>query len=362
MYSYSIPVNIIFFFVVSAIFSLILINLLKKKSVNFSQKKIARQVNLRWGNSNKSHLGGLTFSFCAFLASIIIIFQNTFILGEITEEYKSFIGIVFTIIISSIAGLLDEKENLMPLTKLFFQFIIVAVLLWSGYVIPITDTFVLNVMFTIFWIILVINALNMFDNVDGAAGLFSLITLTFLLIICLFENANINFIVLISSYLGSIIIFLLYNFYPSKIFMGDIGSLQLASIISAVSIKFLWQQNNYNLFDEKIYFFLLNNIIFIIIFLDVFLVTIFRLINKKNPFVGDTNHLSHALINITTSPRVAVLILSGLSLISCLISFSLNYLALSSHLSDKLFYLILSIIFFTLLLTFLYFKGLSKNK
>ena len=209
MYSYSIPVNIIIFFTASAIFSLILINLLKKKSVNFSQKKIARQVNLRWGNSNKSHLGGLTFSFCAFLASIIIIFQNTFILGEITEEYKSFIGIVFTIIISSIAGLLDEKENLMPLTKLFFQFIIVAVLLWSGYVIPITDTFVLNVMFTIFWIILVINALNMFDNVDGAAGLFSLITLTFLLIICLFENANINFIVLISSYLGSIIIFLL---------------------------------------------------------------------------------------------------------------------------------------------------------
>ena len=362
MYSQSIFANIAIFSIVSVFLSIILTKLLVRKSVNFSQKKIARQKNLRWGNSNKSHLGGLAFSFCAFLSSIIIISQNTFILGEITAEYKSFIGVVFVIIISTIAGFLDEKENMMPLTKLFFQFLIVAVLLWAGYVIPITDSFIINVFFTIFWVILVINAVNMFDNVDGASGLLSIIVLTLLLIICVIESANINFIILISSYIGSILVFLLYNFYPSKIFMGDIGSLQLASVISAISIKFIWQNNISYQFDEFVYFFLLNNLIFIIIFLDVLLVTFYRLLNKKNPFIGDTNHLSHVFINITSSPKTAVIMLSGMSFLACAMYLTLSYFMSDSPILYKLIYLSMFILSISLLITFLYFKGLSENK
>ncbi len=362
MYSLSVHVNILIFLIISAFLSYILILFLVNSSLDFPQKRFNRQKNIRWGDSNKSHLGGLAFSICAFLSSLIIIFQNTFVLGEVTQEYKSYIGLVFVIFISSVAGLLDEKENMMPLTKLFFQFIIVAVLLWAGYVIPITSYFIFNILFTIFWVILVINAINMYDNVDGATGLLSIIIFTSILIICLLENANINFIILISVYIGSVLSFLIFNLYPSKIFMGDIGSLQLASVISAVSIKFIWQENISETIIESFYFLILNNIIFLIIFLDVFLVSSYRLINKKSPFIGDTNHLSHAIINILPSPRIAIFLLSGFSLISCFTFFYFNHFLSEIPASNKIFYLIIMIVTLSTFIIFLYLKGLTKKK
>ena len=63
---------------------------------------------------------------------------------------------------------------MMPLTKLFFQFIIASVLIWAGFVIPIFDIFFSKCIFFNFWIILIINSVNMFDNIDGATGTFCL--------------------------------------------------------------------------------------------------------------------------------------------------------------------------------------------
>ena len=77
----------------------------------FFKKRKLKDKKLTMGRLNKSHLGGLAFSICAIITSFIIIFQNTFILGEITQEYKSFIGIFFIIIISSLVGVIDEREK-----------------------------------------------------------------------------------------------------------------------------------------------------------------------------------------------------------------------------------------------------------
>ena len=98
--------------------------------------------------------------------------------------------------------------------------------------------------------------------------------------------------------------------------MGDIGSFQLASVVSAVSIKLIWQENTSDMFFDKIYF-LLNNIIFLVIFLDVMFVSLLRISKNRSPFIGDTNHLSHALINIFKSPRIAVIILTIITLFYC---------------------------------------------
>ena len=47
----------------------------------------------------------------AIISFLMIISQNTFVIGEITEEYKSFIGLFFIVIISSIVRVLDEKKT-----------------------------------------------------------------------------------------------------------------------------------------------------------------------------------------------------------------------------------------------------------
>ena len=362
MYSFPTFVNVLCIIIFSSIISYFTLKLLISNSVVFSKKKIERQKNLRWGDSNKSHLGGLAFSICAIITSFIIIFQNTFILGEITQEYKSFIGIFFIIIISSLVGVIDERENMMPLTKLFFQFIIASVLIWAGFVIPIFDIFFLNVFFSIFWIILIINSVNMFDNIDGATGTFCLTLFSFFLLYALYLNADLNIIFVLSAYIGSIIIFIIYNFYPSKLFMGDIGSFQLASVVSAVSIKLIWQENTSDMFFDKIYFFLLNNIIFLVIFLDVMFVSLLRISKNRSPFIGDTNHLSHALINIFKSPRIAVIILTIITLLLCMI-----YILFKSYINDfdfairflALFLIYISVAIF---LGSMYYLGIIKTR
>ena len=349
------------FFLFSSIVSFFILKFLAANSVTFSKKKIDSQKNERWGNSNKSHLGGIVFSICATVTALIIISQNTFILGEITAEYKSFIGIIFAIIISSIVGIIDEKENMMPLTKLFFQFIIISVLIWAGFVIPISGFFIANVIFTIFWLVLLINALNMFDNVDGALGLFSFMILVLFLIIGIYEEFNINFILLISAYLGAILAFLIYNIYPSKLFMGDIGSLQIASVVGAMSIELFWNTNNSNLFFETTYNLLLQNIVFLVIFLDVLLVSSYRIYLKKSPFKGDTNHLSHAMINIITNPRTAVFVLSLFTLIAILACLSLKYLFLQTSIFSKIILIMCFCMILSAIIFYIYFRG-TKNK
>lgn len=359
MYNLDIYVNISFFILTSSLISYFIFNgLLNKK---FLSKKVNRQNNERWGDSNKSHLGGIAFSVCAILTSVIIISQNTFTIGEITNDYKSFIGIFFVILIASLVGVIDEKENMMPLTKLFFQFIISSVLIWAGFVIPLTNFFFLNIVFSVFWIILLINAINMFDNVDGATGIFSLIIFILFLILGIYLNVDLNLIFILSAYIGSLTLFLFFNYYPSKLFMGDIGSLQIASVIGALSIKLVWQENTSDVLADKIYYFLINNAIFYVIFLDVIIVSIYRISKGKSPFIGDTNHLSHALIKVYNNPRLAVITLSAITLL-----LSIQYLFFEFFLKEviiltKLLFLSLSLISVSFFLGFLYYRGIIKE-
>ncbi len=345
----------------SSLISYVILKTLGIKSINFSGKKVGRQNNERWGDSNKSHFGGIAFSICAILASLVIILQNTFVIGEITQDYKSFIGIFFVIIISSLVGIIDEKENMMPLTKLFFQFIISSVLIWAGFIIPLTSIFLLNIIFSVFWLVLIINAINMFDNVDGAAGTFSLIIFILFLILGVYLKTDLNIIFIISTYIGSLIIFLFFNFYPSKLFMGDIGSLQIASLIGAVSIKLVWQENTSDIFSYQIYYFLLNTVIFYVIFLDVIFVSFYRISIGKSPFIGDTNHLSHALIKVFNDPRVAVIVLSLTTLLMCSLYLLFEFLLIEISILMRLILLSLLLISVTIYLMRLYYRGIIRE-
>ncbi len=354
---------ILLFLIFSYITSHFLIRQYLIGSTSFSMKKSERLSNDRWGDSNKSHLGGIAFSCCAIISFLMIISQNTFVIGEITEEYKSFIGLFFIVIISSIVGVLDEKENMKPLTKLFFQFIISGVIIWAGYVIPLTELFIANVLFTLFWLILFINALNMFDNVDGAAGIFSLSIFLLFLFMALSKGSNLDLIIIISVYVGSIAAFLYYNIYPSKLFMGDIGSLQLASILGAISIKVFWKDINQDLnIYDLFYNLLLNNLVFLVIFFDVLFVFALRISKGKNPFIGDTNHLSHAVIKIVKNPKMAIYLLSAFTAIN-IITFLIFSLVLSEYsIVFKLITILLFILTSFLLIFYLFRKGINLNR
>lgn len=278
---------------------------------NISSYKITQD---RWGDSNKPHVGGLALSICALLCCSIIILSNTFTIGEITIEYKSFVGLFFVIFLSTAIGIVDEKENIQPFTKTILQLILVSILLWAGFIIPLSNFFYLNIIFSMLWLFFFINATNMFDNVDLSLGIFSITSLITLFIVNFINNGSINISYIILTYIAAIIPFLIFNKYPSKLFMGDIGSLQLGSIIGAISIKVFWNDFTYNNFFDLINALIINNLIFLLIFLDVVIVVFVRMRNKKNPFRGDTNHFAHMSIAFFNSPHMSELFILFLML------------------------------------------------
>lgn len=160
---------------------------------------------------------------------------------------------------------------------------------------------------TIFWIVAITNAINLIDGLDGlAAGVSSIAILTISVIAFTFGNplATLIGILLLGSTLG----FLVYNFYPAKIFMGDTGSLFLGYMISVLSVLGLTK-------SATIFSLIIPIIILAVPILDTTSAIIRRLVNKKPLSSPDKFHLHHSIIRLGFTHRQAVIfiyLLSGL--------------------------------------------------
>ncbi len=310
--------TLFYFFIFSFITSYIIIRYFL---IGFKTKK--ENKTDRWGISTKSHFGGLAFTVTILFVLLFILIFNyapnyyhiSFGLKGLSSEYKIFIGLLFVVVFTSLSGILDEFENLQPITKLLLQTITGFLLIWSGFVIPISDYFFLNYVFTILWVVFISNAVNMFDNIDLALVTFSLIISIILIFKLFLNNFPIAYLIVSVSYFGCFLCFSIFNFYPSKLFMGDVGSFQIGAILSALTIKVFWAEYEFESLKFTIYQLFLNNLIFLIIILDVILVFFIRISKKRNPFKGDTNHISHKLQKIFHSPNISAAVLGFFTLI-----------------------------------------------
>jgi UDP-N-acetylmuramyl pentapeptide phosphotransferase/UDP-N-acetylglucosamine-1-phosphate transferase len=151
--------------------------------------------------------------------------------------------------------------------------------------------------FTLFTIIVVTNSFNLIDGVDGLAGSLGLLT-TLVFGTYFYIIGDLAFSVMAFSLSGSLISFLIYNFSPAKIFMGDTGSLLLGLINSILVIKFI---NIASLPDGPMTLEAAPAIgfaILIIPLLDTLRVFSLRILNRRSPFSPDRNHIHHFLLDL----------------------------------------------------------------
>ena len=334
---------------IAALITYLTIFYLLKELKNFSAKKNKIQSMDRWGDSDKSHLGGISFFICSCFVFIYVLSQNITEIRGITLEFKLFVSIFAVILISVVVGLIDEKEILGPLSKIFFQIIICGVILWGGTIIIISDYFFINVIFTVLWILFFINAVGLFDNIDLGLTAFSIALLISLFIIGYINMASYMILLIISTYIGALIMFSYFNAYPSKIFMGEIGSLQIGSLLSLLSIQLIWNDLSTLSILDLIYNLLVLNIFNSIIFFDVMFVFYFRWLNSKPILKGDTTHLSHRFISLGFPPNIFGIAVLFVNLIAFLIYYNAQ---INSHISAQattitvfLFYIFLLILF-----------------
>jgi UDP-GlcNAc:undecaprenyl-phosphate/decaprenyl-phosphate GlcNAc-1-phosphate transferase len=261
--------------------------------------------NLRKLHKNKiPTIGGI---FNCILVSIFILFFSQF--------YFFLFILLFTI-----TGVYDDKYDLTPTKRLllFSLFIILFSFFEKDFLIQILffesidKSIILNKFsfpLTILCVLLLTNALNM---IDGANGLCSIFKISSLVIIFLFLIYSINNDLLDQKYLHNLSflknlifiyliilsIFTIFNL-QGKIFLGDAGVYLSSSIISYILI--LTNKISLNFTTEVIF------IIFLLPGIDMLRVFFLRVINKKNPFNGDRNHLHHLLLEKISNYKVIII-------------------------------------------------------
>ncbi len=190
-------------------------------------------------------------------------------------------------------GLWDDLKGLGPLFKLAVQF---GVALMAAYFADVrVEIFIHNRLATALmsavWITLLINVFNFLDNMDGAATGIAIIVSSILLVSAV-ASGQILISALALVFIGTLLGFLLFNFPPATIFMGDAGSLIIGFLVAVLSLRTTYYQQSQT---GPWYPVLVPLLALAVPLYDFVSVMSLRLSQGKSPFVGDTQHFSHRL-------------------------------------------------------------------
>lgn len=247
-------------------------------------------------------MGGLAI-FISFVIGVILL--------PVEQKFTTAFLVGCTIII--ITGMLDDMLELSAKLKLLGQLAAaVIVIVWGGVQITFINLpfggeiqfGIFSIPLTIIWIVGVTNAINLIDGLDGlAAGVSSIALIVIGGMAFIMGDIYVAMIgaVLLVSTLG----FLLYNFHPAKIFMGDTGALFLGYAIAVLSLLGYKNLTFISL--------IVPVIILGVPISDTFFAIIRRLVNKQPLSAADKSHLHHCLLRIGFTHRQAVLAIYGIA-------------------------------------------------
>ena len=242
-------------------------------------------------------------------------------------------------------GFIDDLFKLSAYLRLSFQ-IIVSTIIWnygfgffnislfdSSYLFNLKLIPIISYLVTVLWISGMINAINWIDGLDGLAIGFSIITSISFLIVSIFLSNDITTLISISL-LGASLAFLIFNFPPSRILMGDGGSYFLGLTFANLGIIGS-KLNNLDASNTEVNLIILPFFIFFIPIFDASFVIIKRLINKSSPFKPDKNHIHHRLMELGYNQEET----TQLILISSIITSSLGLYFLIGKISLIIFFI-----------------------
>jgi UDP-GlcNAc:undecaprenyl-phosphate GlcNAc-1-phosphate transferase len=217
--------------------------------------------------------------------------------------FQQLAGIILGASLVSFLGIWDDRWGMSPLIKLGGQVVAAGVLVATGVGITMLPTAELNVVATVLWVVFITNALNLLDNMDGLSGGVAAIASAFFLLMAL-SSGQWLVAVLSAALLGACLGFLVYNFNPASIFMGDTGSLFLGFLLAATAVKLRFLDNS------TFVTWMVPVLVLGLPLFDTTLVVISRLRRGLNPLTTPgKDHASHRLVALGMTHREAVLTL-----------------------------------------------------
>jgi UDP-GlcNAc:undecaprenyl-phosphate GlcNAc-1-phosphate transferase len=266
-------------------------------------------------------LGGLAI-YISFLIGVLIIQpSDNYLIHVLNLDGGIHLPILLGSLIIILTGAFDDVKEISPRVKLLGQVAAALVVVVVGDIrvefinLPFggeLDFGYLSIPITMFWIIGITNAINLIDGLDGlAAGVSTIALFSIAAMAYTFGNPYVMIMALLLavSSLG----FLVYNFHPAKIFMGDTGALFLGFMISVLSLLGFKGVTFVSL--------IIPVIILGVPISDTLFAIVRRLVNKQPLSAPDKSHLHHCLLKLGYTHRQTVLLIYAMSAVFGLAAF-----------------------------------------
>jgi UDP-GlcNAc:undecaprenyl-phosphate GlcNAc-1-phosphate transferase len=250
----------------------------------------------RWHKSTPAFFGGVPL-FAGFAAlSIAFIPWSNYLLWRL-------IGIASLMFV---LGLVDDIYHLTPARKFAGQLLAAGLLIFVGVVYPLCGSMTVNIVVSVLWLVGITNAFNLLDNMDGLSAGIALISAGYLVVFFAIGGYR-DQAVIVALSAGAIAGFLVFNFSPARIFMGDSGSLFIGFVLGATSILDVTHVAGVPVFV------LAPVTVLAIPIFDTLFVSVTRRLRGQAISEGGTDHSSHRLVRLGLRERRAVLLLYALS-------------------------------------------------
>src|SRR5688572_2771134 len=256
---------------------------------------VAKPKSDRWHKQPTAMYGGI-----AIFATTLFLY-----LLFVPKSFESNVVIAGSTFLFAV-GLLDDTYGIKPYQKLIGQLIGASMIVSLGLTLPLTGFELIDIGITVFWLVGITNAVNLLDNMDGLAAGIAAIAAT-ALAFGFASNGQTAELLLISVFIGSLLGFLIFNFNPASIFMGDCGSMFIGFLLA--SSVMLGQAGGRS--RGILTILAVPVLILFVPIFDTTLVTIIRKAWGRKASTGGRDHTSHRLVALGLSERRAVLMIYG---------------------------------------------------
>ena len=341
--------NVFVIVIVTLLTSLILVPIVKKIAihVNAMDEPNARKIH----KVPMPRLGGLAI-YLAFLLGYMLY-------GEVSTQMLSILIGGFLLIL---IGFIDDINSVPARYKLIVQIIAATIVVLYGDL-SFTEVSLLGhkIYFNAFWgslssiifIVAITNAINLIDGLDGlAAGISSIYFLTIAIIAFILNRIGGLDVIISLIMLGATLGFLVHNFPPAKIFMGDSGSLFLGFMISVIA-----------LLGYKVTTFtslIVPIVILAIPIFDTIFAILRRILKGQNIGVADKEHFHHQLLKMRYSPTKSILIIYAIDIAFAAVS--IFYILGDNQIAIAIYIVLMILLLFVVLKTDILFDHSKKKQ
>ena len=285
----------IIFFSFALFLAYVINRIFLKFSSNLGVRDHEENNMIRWTADVKPAVGGISF-FILFLISVLAYVMTVDLPS--TEIFSSeLIGLIAATSLGFLIGLADDAYDTNPILKFLGQFACANILFVMGISIEVTSYWFVNYAITVMWVVGIMNSINMLDNMDGITGTISAsIIMSCLLVIYFLDDINSVYSLILIGSFAAMLGFLIYNWHPAKMYMGDSGSQFLGAFLAAISMMYLWKFRDPGAPGEfQFRQFVIPLLAFMLPIIDTTTVFVRRIARSQSPFVGGKDHTTHHL-------------------------------------------------------------------